>query len=45
MKVIKTGLTLSDFVTPCLCLLTLKDCLLSRLLWFTTTDSQTGLNA
>ena len=42
MDVIKTLLTLSDFVTPCLWQLTLKYRL--RLLWFTTTDSQmTGL--
>ena len=44
MDVIKIFLTLSDFVTPCLWLLTLKDYLQARLLSFTTTDSwMTGL--
>ena len=44
MEVIKIYLTLNDFVTPCLLLLTLKDCFLWRLLWLTIKNSQTGLN-
>ena len=44
MDVMKTFLTLSDFVTPCQWLLILKDCLRARLLRFTTTDARmTGL--
>ena len=39
MDVIKIFLTLSDFETPCLWLLTLQDCLRALLLRFTTTDS------
>ena len=44
MDVIKMFLTLSDFVTPCLWQLTLKDCLWGCLPRFTTTESQTELN-
>ena len=40
MNIIKIRLTLSDFVTTCLWLLTLKDRLRTRLLRFTTTDSR-----
>ena len=44
MDVIKILLALCDFATPCLWLLTLKDCLRARLLRFTTTDLwMTGL--
>ena len=44
MNVTKIFLTLSDFVTSSLWLLTLKYRLRSRLKRFTTTDSGTGLN-
>ena len=44
MNVTKIFLTLSDFVTSSLWLLTLKDRLRARLKRFTTTDSGTGLN-